>query len=67
MRDEYDFSPEELRKGVRGRFAERYKEGVKLIPTNNQPFAAGEAEPSVAGQPDVDADAPADLAAEHDH
>ena len=32
MRDEYDFSPEELRKGIRGHFAARYKEGVKLVP-----------------------------------
>ena len=32
MRDEYDFSPEELRKGIRGRFAARFREGVNLVP-----------------------------------
>lgn len=25
MRNEYDFTPEELRKGVRGKYAERFK------------------------------------------
>jgi hypothetical protein len=32
MRDEYDFSPEALRKGIRGQFAARYAEGVNLVP-----------------------------------
>lgn len=31
MRDEYDFSPEELRKGVRGKHAARFREGVNLV------------------------------------
>lgn len=31
MRDEYDFSPEELRKGVRGKYAGRFQEGVNLV------------------------------------
>ena len=30
MRDEYDFSPEELRKGVR-KYAARFPEGVNLV------------------------------------
>jgi hypothetical protein len=32
MRDEYDFSPEELRKGVRGKYVARFREGVNLVP-----------------------------------
>lgn len=32
MRDEYDFTPDELRKGIRGQFAARYKEGMNLVP-----------------------------------
>jgi len=32
MRDEYEFTPEELRKGIRGQFAGRFKEGVNLVP-----------------------------------
>lgn len=32
MRDEYDFSPEELRKGMRGKFAARFRGGVNLVP-----------------------------------
>jgi hypothetical protein len=31
MRDEYDFSPEELRDGVRGKYAARYRNGVNLV------------------------------------
>lgn len=31
MRDEYDFSPEDLRKGVRGKYAGRFREGVNLV------------------------------------
>lgn len=31
MREEYDFSPEELRKGVRGKYAGRFQEGVNLV------------------------------------
>lgn len=31
MRDEYAFSPEELRKGTRGPFATRLKAGVNLV------------------------------------
>jgi hypothetical protein len=32
MRDEYDFSPEELRQGVRGKYAARFRDGVNLVP-----------------------------------
>jgi hypothetical protein len=32
MRDEYDFSPDELRKGERGRYVARFREGVNLVP-----------------------------------
>ena len=32
MRDEYDLTPEELRKGIRGKFAAGYEEGVHLVP-----------------------------------
>ncbi|HEU0301331.1 MAG TPA: hypothetical protein VFR37_17835 [Longimicrobium sp.] len=32
MREEYDFSPEELRKGIRGQFAARFQDGVNLVP-----------------------------------
>jgi hypothetical protein len=32
MRDEYDFTAEELRKGIRGQFAARYKEGINMVP-----------------------------------
>jgi hypothetical protein len=31
MRDEYEFSPEELRKGVRGQFAGRFTKGVNMV------------------------------------
>jgi hypothetical protein len=31
LRDEYDFSDEELQRGARGRYAERYAEGVNLV------------------------------------
>lgn len=32
LREEYGFTAEELRAGVRGRFAARYAEGVNLVP-----------------------------------
>jgi hypothetical protein len=32
LRPEYDFTAEDLRKGVRGRFAARYAEGTNLVP-----------------------------------
>jgi hypothetical protein len=31
MRDEYDFTPEQLRAGVRGKYAARYAEGVNIV------------------------------------
>ncbi|WP_331056342.1 hypothetical protein [Longimicrobium sp.] len=31
MRDEYDFTPEALQGGVRGKYAARYREGVNLV------------------------------------
>lgn len=31
MRDEYDFSPGDLRKGIQGQFAARFTEGVNLV------------------------------------
>lgn len=34
MRDEYDLSPEDLRKGIRGRFVSRFMDGVNLVPIN---------------------------------
>jgi hypothetical protein len=32
MREEYDFSPEDFRNGIRGKYAARYKAGVNLVP-----------------------------------
>ncbi len=32
MREEYDFTPEQLRNGVRGKYAARFREGVNLVP-----------------------------------
>jgi hypothetical protein len=32
LRPEYDFTPEDLRKSVRGRFATQFAEGTNLIP-----------------------------------
>jgi NADH:ubiquinone oxidoreductase subunit B-like Fe-S oxidoreductase len=32
MRDEYDFSPEQLRNAARGKYAVRFCEGVNLVP-----------------------------------
>lgn len=32
MRAEYDFSVEQLRAGVRGKYAERYAAGTNLVP-----------------------------------
>jgi hypothetical protein len=32
MRDEYDFSPEQLRSVIRGKYAARFGEGVNLVP-----------------------------------
>lgn len=31
LREEYDFTPEQLREGVRGKYANRYAEGVNLV------------------------------------
>lgn len=31
MRDEYDFSPEQLRTAARGKYAQRFAEGVNLV------------------------------------
>ena len=31
-REEYDFTPEQLRRGVRGKYAERYAQGTNLVP-----------------------------------
>ncbi len=31
MRDEYSFTAEQLREGVRGKYAERYAAGVNLV------------------------------------
>jgi hypothetical protein len=32
MRAEYDFTVDELRRGVRGKYAERYAQGTNLVP-----------------------------------
>jgi hypothetical protein len=32
LREEYDFTAEELRGGVRGKYAERYAQGTNLVP-----------------------------------
>lgn len=32
VREEYDFTPEQLRQGVRGKYAERYAQGTNLVP-----------------------------------
>jgi hypothetical protein len=32
LRDEYEFTPEQLRQGVRGKYAERYRQGTNLVP-----------------------------------
>ncbi len=32
LREEYDFTAEELRQGVRGKYAERYSQGTNLVP-----------------------------------
>lgn len=31
LRGEYDFTPEQLRAGVRGKYADRFAEGVNLV------------------------------------
>lgn len=31
LREEYDFTPEQLRAGVRGKYAERYARGVNIV------------------------------------
>jgi hypothetical protein len=31
LREEYDFTPEQLREGVRGKYADRYASGVNLV------------------------------------
>ncbi|HEX8673193.1 MAG TPA: hypothetical protein VF710_14965 [Longimicrobium sp.] len=30
--EEYEFTPEQLRQGVRGKYAERYAQGTNLVP-----------------------------------
>ncbi len=32
LREEYEFTPEQLRQGVRGKYAERFAQGTNLIP-----------------------------------
>jgi hypothetical protein len=32
LREEYDFTPEQLRQGVRGKYAQRYRQGTNLVP-----------------------------------
>ncbi|HEX8450988.1 MAG TPA: hypothetical protein VF647_02765 [Longimicrobium sp.] len=32
LRAEYDFTPEQLHEGVRGKYAARYAEGTNLVP-----------------------------------
>ena len=32
LRDEYDFTADDLRAGVRGKYAARYAEGTNLVP-----------------------------------
>lgn len=31
LREEYDFTPDQLRAGVRGKYAERYGQGVNIV------------------------------------
>ena len=31
LRDEYDFTPEDLRRGARGKYAARYAEGTNVV------------------------------------
>jgi hypothetical protein len=31
LRDEYDFTPEQLAAGVRGKYAQRYSQGVTMV------------------------------------
>lgn len=31
LREEYDFTPEQLRAGVRGKYSDRYAKGVNLV------------------------------------
>ena len=31
MREEYEFTPDELRNGIRGKYAVRFQEGVNLV------------------------------------
>jgi len=39
LRNEYEFTPEQLRQGVRGKYAERYAQGTNLVPLD--PDVAG--------------------------
>jgi hypothetical protein len=32
LREEYEFTPEQMRQGVRGKYAERYRQGTNLVP-----------------------------------
>jgi hypothetical protein len=32
MRDEYDFTPEQFRNGVRGKYVAQFQDGVNLVP-----------------------------------
>jgi hypothetical protein len=52
MRDEYEFTPDELRNGIRGKYAARFQEGVNL---------------AVLEKLIGTVEAPSDWAAEHDH
>jgi hypothetical protein len=31
LREEYDFTPAQIREGVRGKYAERYEQGINLV------------------------------------
>jgi hypothetical protein len=35
LRGEYEFTPEQLRQGVRGKYAERYAQGTNLVPLDS--------------------------------
>lgn len=63
MRDEYDFSPEDLRKGVRGKYAERLEEEMNL---EKQPVPGSDALAMLEKLIGT-VRAPSDWAAEHDH
>ena len=77
MRDEYDFTPEQLRNGVRGKYAARVAEGI-IISSDSSASADSSAPADEEEHDPADAlsvlenltgtvEAPADWAAEHDH